>query len=702
LTVVDPLRGEAPVDLPLEVLFGKAPKMHRDTRRVARVLKPLDRSGMTLDEAIDRVLAHPSVASKSFLVTIGDRSVGGLCARDSMVGPFQVPVADAALTLLDFSGHAGEAMAIGERTPLALIDAAASARMAVGEALTNLLSAPIASLDEIKLSANWMAAAGHPGEDAALFDAVKAVGMALCPALSLSIPVGKDSLSMQAVFRDGERERRVVSPVSLIVSAFARVVDVRAALTPELRTDLGPSTLWLIDLGAGQMRMGGSILAQCFNQLGDAAPDLDDAARVRRFFDALVDLRPLLRAWHDRSDGGAYATLCEMAFATRCGLDIAVRSDVLAELFNEELGVVVQVAECDRAAFEILLVKHGLRDITRALATPRADARIRVQCGNDTLSDHGLDRLLAIWHSVSHAMQLRRDDPRCADEERDSVIAGAHALSAAVPFDPELDVAAPFVVTGARPKVAILREQGVNSEVEMAAAFTRAGFDCFDVHMTDLIEGRDRLANYHGLAACGGFSYGDVLGAGRGWASSIRYHGDLAEQFGAFFADTGKFALGVCNGCQMFASIKHLVPGADHWPRFRRNRSEQFEGRASVVEVLDSPSILFAGMAGLRAPIAVAHGEGRAEFDAPEHAAAAIASMRFVDAEGRAAERYPANPNGSPGGATAFTIPDGRVTILMPHPERVHRSVQMSWAPRTFGEASPWLRMFRNARAWMG
>ncbi len=702
LTVADPLLGAAPVDLPLDVLFGKPPKMHRDTRRVAASLKPLELSGVTLEEAIRRVLAHPSVASKSFLVTIGDRSVGGLCARDPMVGPYQVPVADAALTLLDFAGHGGEAMAVGERTPLALIDAAASARMAVGEALTNLLSAPIAALDQIKLSANWMAAAGHPGEDAVLFDAVQAVGMELCPALSLSIPVGKDSLSMQAVFRDGEREQRVVSPVSLIVSAFARVDDVRRALTPELRTDLGPSAIWLVDLAAGRRRLGGSILAQCFNQLGDVAPDLDDAALMRRFFDALADLRPLLRAWHDRSDGGAYAALCEMAFATRCGLDIVVEQDALSELFNEELGVLVQVADRDRVAFESALAKHGLAAIVRPLATPRADARIRVQREGAALSEHALDDLLATWHSVSHAMQVRRDDPRCADEERDSVVAGAHVLSAQVPFDPEHDVAAPYIATGARPKVAVLREQGVNSEVEMAAAFTRAGFDCFDVHMTDLVEGRDRLANYHGLAACGGFSYGDVLGAGRGWASSILYHGDLAEQFGAFFADPGKFALGVCNGCQMFASIKHLVPGAAHWPRFRRNRSEQFEGRASLVEVLESPSILFAGMAGLRAPIAVAHGEGRAEFDAPGHAATAIAAMRFVDAEGRAAERYPANPNGSPGGATAFTIPDGRVTILMPHPERVHRSAQMSWVPRGFGEASPWLRMFRNARVWLG
>jgi phosphoribosylformylglycinamidine synthase len=701
LTVADPLLGAAPVDLPLDVLFGKAPKMHRDTRHVVPGLRPLDLSGVTLQEAIRRVLAHPSVASKSFLVTIGDRSVGGLCARDPMVGPYQVPVADAALMLLDFAGHAGEAMAVGERTPLALIDAAASARMAVGEALTNLLSAPIAALDEIKLSANWMAAAGHPGEDAALFDAVKAVGMELCPALSLSIPVGKDSLSMQAVFRDGDSEQRVVSPVSLIVSAFARVADVRQALTPELCTDFGASTIWLFDLAAGRQRLGGSILAQCFNQLGDHAPDLDDAALFRRFFDALADLRPLLGAWHDRSDGGAFAALCEMAFAARCGLDINVQADALSDLFNEELGVFVQVADRDRAAFEAVLSKHGLAQIARPFATPRSEARIRVLHDDAMLSEHALADLLAIWHSVSHAMQVRRDDPRCADEERDSVIAGTHALTTVVPFDPEQDIAAPMINTGARPRVAILREQGVNSEVEMAAAFTRAGFDCFDVHMTDLIEGRDRLANYHGLAACGGFSYGDVLGAGRGWAASILHHGDLAEQFGAFFADTGKFALGVCNGCQMFASIKHLVPGAECWPRFRRNRSEQFEGRASAVEVLDSPSILFAGMAGLRAPIAVAHGEGRAEFDAPEHAARALAAMRFVDAAGRAAERYPANPNGSPGGATAFTIPDGRVTILMPHPERVHRSAQMSWAPRGFGEASPWLRMFRNARVWV-
>jgi len=702
LTVHDPLLGLAPVDLPLDVLFGKAPKMHRDSRRVAPKLSSLDLTAVTLNEAIRRVLAHPSVASKSFLVTIGDRSVGGLCARDSMVGPYQVPVADAALTLLDFTGYAGEAMAIGERTPLALINAAASARMAVGEALTNLLSAPIAHLDEIKLSANWMAAVGHPGEDAALFDAVRAIGMDLCPALSLSIPVGKDSLSMQAQFHDGECEQRVVAPVSLIISAFARVRDVRAALTPELRHDIGTSTIWLLDLAAGQARLGGSILAQCFNQLGDVSPDLDDAALFRRFFDALADLRPLMRAWHDRSDGGAFAALCEMAFASRCGLDIALRQDPLAELFNEELGVFVQVADADRATFESVLAKHDLASIAHPLATPCAEPRIRLAQRDTVLAEYALTDLLAIWHSVSHAMQQRRDDPGCADEERNSVLTGAHALSVRVPFDAEQDVAAPYISTGARPKVAILREQGVNSEVEMAAAFTRAGFDCYDVHMTDLIDGRDRLANYHGLAACGGFSYGDVLGAGRGWASSILYHGDLAAQFGAFFADTGKFALGVCNGCQMFASIKQLVPGAEHWPRFRRNRSEQFEGRASAVEVLESPSILFAGMVGTRAPIAVAHGEGRAEFDAPEHAQRALAAMRFVDGQGVATECYPANPNGSPGGATAFTIADGRVTIMMPHPERVQRAAQMSWAPPSFGEASPWLRMFRNARVWLG
>ncbi len=707
LAVRDDLLGAAPIDLPLDVLFGKAPKMFRDTHRIAPRLVAFDRSQITLDEAVRRVLSHPSVASKSFLVTIGDRSVGGLCARDAMVGPYQIPVADAALTLLDFTGYGGEAFAIGERTPLALINAAASARMAVGEALTNLLSAPIAALSDIKLSANWMAAAGHPGEDAALFDAVKAVGLELCPTLSLSIPVGKDSLSMQARFHTGDAqsgdvELSVVSPVSLIVSAFARVADVRGALTPQLRDDVGASSVWLLDLAGGKQRLGGSILAQCFNQLGDSAPDLDDAALFRRFFNALAELRPLLLAWHDRSDGGTYAALCEMAFATRSGLDIDVQSDVVADLFNEELGVFVQVGERDRACFEAVLAAHGLSSIARVFATPRPELRIAIRHGGAIVAEHALVDLLAIWHSVSHAMQSRRDDPACADAERESVLAGRHALSAAMPFDSALDIAAPFINTGARPKLAVLREQGVNSEVEMAAAFTRAGFDCFDVHMTDLIEGRDRLANYQGLAACGGFSYGDVLGAGRGWAASIRYHGDLAEQFANFFADRRKFALGVCNGCQMFASIKDLVPGAEHWPRFLRNRSEQFEGRASLVEVMESPSILFAGMVGTRAPISVAHGEGRAQFDTPAHAAQAIAAMRFVDARGLATENYPANPNGSPAGATAFTIPDGRVTILMPHPERVHRSVQMSYAPRGFNEASPWLRMFRNARVWLG
>jgi phosphoribosylformylglycinamidine synthase len=708
LRVQDADGRPAPVGLPLPMLLGKPPRMHRDTRRVASRFPPrVGTEGIALGEAIDRVLRHPSVGSKSFLVTIGDRTVGGLCHRDPMVGRWQLPVADCAVTLLDFDGVAGEAFAIGERTPLALLDAAAAARMAVGEAITNLVAAPIAGLDEVRLSANWMAAVAHPGEDAALFDAVRAVALALCPALGISIPVGKDSLSMQARWRDADGEHRVVSPVSLIVSAFARVADVRGALTPELRLDAGETELWLLDLGAGRDRLGGSILSQCFERFGGEPPDLDDPVRLAAFAAAVRELadQGLTLAYHDRSDGGALVAALEMAFAARAGLliELPEDSEPLATLFSEELGAVVQTRVSDRERVATVLARHGLAEHARPFASVDAGDTIEVRVGGSPLARWSRMELLAAWHETSHAMQRLRDDPASADEERASVLdPRAPGLSMAPTFDPAADIAAAMIATGSRPRVAILREQGVNGQVEMAAAFDRAGFTAVDVHMSELIAGTRRLDGFVGLAACGGFSYGDVLGAGRGWATTIRHHPALADAFRAFLADPTRFALGVCNGCQMLAQLADLVPGGAHWPRFRRNRSEQYEARLVMVEVLESPSILLAGMAGSRLPVVVAHGEGRAVFGSEADPARANACLRYVDGHGRPATRYPANPNGSPEGLTGFTSSDGRVTILMPHPERVFRRLQLSWAPPEGPEESPWLRMFRNARAWVG
>jgi phosphoribosylformylglycinamidine synthase len=711
LLVGDRLTGEAVVDMPLEVLLGKPPRMQRDTeRRDAGLTARFDAAALDTGTALERVLRHPTVGSKSFLITIGDRSVGGLCARDPMVGPWQTPVADCALTLVDFEGYAGEAMAIGERTPLALLSPAAAARLAVGEALTNLLAAPVAALDEIKLSANWMAAVGSHGEDAALFDAVRAIGLDLCPALSLSIPVGKDSLSMQVNWREGDATHRTVAPVSPVISAFARVADVRAALTPELRLDAGESELWLIDLGAGRDRLGGSILAQCHGTLGAEAPDLDEPARVVSLFRAFSDLKRagLVLACHDRSDGGLIVAALEMAFAARSGLVLELdrRESANAALFNEELGLLFQIRCADRERMRSVFAQHGLEALVRRVGAPLPrgrDAALRVYESGRLVLERPMRDLLLTWHETSHAMQRRRDNPECADAEREALSDYASAgLAPRLTFDPASDVAAPYVARGARPAVAILREQGVNGQVEMAAAFTRAGFDADDVHMSDLIAGRVRLDRYLGFVACGGFSYGDVLGAGRGWATSIRYRPELADQFQRFLADSGRFALGVCNGCQMMAALKAIVPGASAWPRLERNRSEQYEARLAQVEILDSPSLFFTGMAGSRIPVVVAHGEGRAVFERPEHAAVVPACARFVDGEGVATEHFPANPNGSPGGLTAFTNVDGRVTILMPHPERVFRSVQMSWRPQPWGEDSPWMRMFRNARVWVG
>ena len=721
-----------PIDIPMDVLFGKPPKMHRDTRHSGHAPWPvLDWTEVELQDAALRVLAHPTVAAKQFLVTIGDRSVGGLTVRDQMVGPWQLPVADCAITFAGFDGFTGEAMAIGERTPLALLDAAAAARMAVGEAITNLCAAPVEALNRIKLSANWMAAAGFDGEDALLFDAVRAVGMALCPELELSIPVGKDSLSMQAQWGPGDDRQLSASPVSLVVTAFAPVVDVRGQLTPQLARE-EDSELWLIGLGAGKQRLGGSVLAQVYPEAtgrlphqGDnglpafagpptedgrrqaGVPDLDDPQRLRDFFELIREAREagLLQAYHDRSDGGAFTTLCEMAFASHLGLDINLDGwgeDPFRTLFNEELGAVVQVAAEDRAAFADLVAHYGLIDCAQRIARPSTAPVIRIQEGGQTLAEWRWEALFDAWWSTTHAMQKLRDNPDCADEERFAARDfNAPGLRPKLVFDPAEDVAAPFINTGVRPKVAILREQGVNGQVEMANGFHRAGFEAVDVHMSDLISGRVALEGFKGLAACGGFSYGDVLGAGRGWAVSILERPALREQFAAFFDRNDTFSLGACNGCQMMSQLKDIIPGAGHWPQFLRNRSEQFEARLGLLEVGESPSVLLRGMAGSRIPVVVSHGEGRAEFGQAADAATVQAPLRYIEGDGTLATHYPANPNGSTDAIAGVTSADGRSTILMPHPERTLRTANFSWAPEEWGEDSPWLRVFRNARVFV-
>ncbi|AUN95099.1 phosphoribosylformylglycinamidine synthase [Pseudazoarcus pumilus] len=728
LTVTDRHFGNKPVDMEMQVLLGKPPKMTREVSRRAVHLPPFDLTDIDLAEAAFRVLRLPTVASKNFLITIGDRSVGGLTARDQMVGPWQIPVADVAVTSLDFHGYKGEAFAMGERTPLACLDAPASGRMAVGEAITNIAAADIAELGQVKLSANWMAAAGHKGEDARLFDTVATVSR-FCQDAGLSIPVGKDSLSMRTAWNENGEDKQVVAPLSLIVTSFAPVADVRRTLTPQLRLEQGVETeLLLIDLGDGANRLGGSALAQVYGSVGESAPDVS-AECLAAFFAAIQSLRAdgLLLAYHDRSDGGLFATLCEMAFASRCGLSIvldtvcydAQANDVdgldkqpdtlkgrftdriLAGLFAEELGAVVQIRRDDRSRVAGVLREAGLA--CHFIGEPNDTDALRIRRNAKLVFEAPRAELLQAWSETSHRIAALRDDAECAREEFEALAdAGDPGLSVALSFDPADDVAAPMINTGARPKIAILREQGVNSQVEMAAAFERAGFDAFDVHMSDLQAGRRDLADFHGLAACGGFSYGDVLGAGQGWAKSILFNPQLRAGFEAFFGRDDTFALGVCNGCQMMAHLAEIIPGAAHWPTFQRNRSEQFEARFVMAEIVESPSILFAGMAGSRMPIVVSHGEGRAVFSSDADRAGAIAAVRYVDNRGAVAEKYPANPNGSSDGLTGFTTPDGRFTIMMPHPERSFRTVQMSWAPESLGEDSPWARMFRNARVWLG
>ena len=711
LVVEDPLFGNRPVDMDLPALLGKPPRMTRDVRRVRPGLAPFRAEGIELAEAARRVLRHPAVADKTFLVTIGDRTVGGLCSRDPMVGPWQVPVADCATTLLSFDGYAGEAFAIGERAPVAVIDGPASGRMAVGEALTNLAAAPVTSLARVKLSANWMAAAGAPGEDAALFDTVRAVALELCPRLGIGIPVGKDSMSMRTAWIENGEERQVVSPLSLVVSAFAPCEDVRRTWTPQLQT-IEDTDILFVDLAGGRMRLGGSILAEVHGQTGGAAPDLDGPELLRALYAALADLRRggYVLAYHDRSDGGLLAAVAEMAFAGRTGVTIdlapladgpATRDWLLAALFNEELGVLLQTRTEDRARVRAILSGHGLHG--HILGEPNGIDQVRFVVDGEPVLAESRVALHRLWSETTFAIQSLRDNPECARQEYDRLQDVADpGLSPVLSFDPREDVAAPFTARAARPRIAILREQGVNGQVEMAAAFDRAGFDAIDVHMSDVIAGRASLRDFVGFAACGGFSYGDVLGGGEGWAKSILFNARARDEFAAFFARGDSFALGVCNGCQMMSALAELVPGAEAWPRFVKNRSEQFEARLALVEIPKSPSLFFEGMEGSRIPVATAHGEGRALFTDGRRPQDAIVAMRFVDNRGAATEAYPYNVNGSPLGITGVTTPDGRFTIVMPHPERVFRSVQMSWRPEGWGEDSPWLRLFRNARVRVG
>jgi phosphoribosylformylglycinamidine synthase len=722
----------SPVDMPMDVLLGKPPKMLRDVEHVEHTFPPVDLTGIELKEAVRRVLLNPTVADKSFLITIGDRTVGGMTVRDQMVGPWQVPVADCAVTAMSYEGFVGEAMAMGERTPLAVIDAAASGRMAVGEAITNIAAAPIADISDIKLSANWMAACGQPGQDAALFDTVKAVGMELCPALGVSIPVGKDSLSMRTTWNDDGESKAVISPVSLIVSSFAPVTDVRRSLTPQLQTDKGDTALILVDLGRGKNRLGASILAQVTQQLGDSVPDVDSPQDLKAFFVAIQQLNSdgKLLAYHDRSDGGLFGTLAEMAFAGRAG--VSVNLDILTmegehasdwgdaknwagqvaerrnemtlrALFSEELGAVIQVRVEDKSAVMNVLRDQGLGACSHIIGKLNDRGAIEFTRDAKVIYSESRSSLHRLWSETSWRIARLRDNPACADQEYDRLLDETDpGMTPKVTFDLADNVAAPFIATGVRPRVAILREQGVNSHIETAWAMHQAGFNAIDVHMSDLIAGRASLDDFHGVIAVGGFSYGDVLGAGEGWAKTILFNPQLADAFAKFFARQDTFGLGVCNGCQMMSNLKSIIPGAHAWPKFTRNKSEQFEARFGMVEVLDSPSIFFAGMAGTQAPIAIAHGEGFADFSLTGDINAANKAMRFIDNHGQATETYPFNPNGSPGGLTSVTTDDGRFTVLMPHAERVFRGVVHSWAPEAWGDESPWMRMFRNARKWVG
>ncbi|MFA5170192.1 MAG: phosphoribosylformylglycinamidine synthase [Sulfuriferula sp.] len=733
LRVEDSLLPETPVDMEMSILLGKPPRMTRDVSRVTRQLDAINTSNIDLLEAAQRVLQLPSVGSKSFLITIGDRTVGGYTARDQFVGPWQIPVADVAVTTMGYDTYQGEAFALGERTPLALINAPASGRMAIGEALTNLAATRVEKIGDIKLSANWMAAAGFPGEDAALFDTVKAVGLELCPALGISIPVGKDSLSMRTTWQEDGESKAVTAPLSLIITAFAPTPDARLTLTPQLRTDAGDTDLILIDLGCGRNRLGGSALAQVYKQIGDTTPDVNSPRQLKAFFETIQTLNASqqILAYHDRSDGGLWATLCEMAFAGHCGISIdadelcqdrsrveieiegATEDDdaplipadqdyherVFGVLFNEELGAVLQVKREHTPEVMQAFFQAGLRSEFHVIGTLNHNDHIQIVRNDKPIIN--MDRVEAqqLWSATSYHIQRLRDNPACADSEYALIDQRDDAgLTVNLTFDP----AQTIVIGGNKPRIAVLREQGVNGEVEMAAAFDRAGFQAVDVHMSDVIAGRVSLADFPGFAACGGFSYGDVLGAGEGWAKSILFNPRARDEFEAFFQRTDSFALGVCNGCQMMSNLKSIIPGAQHWPKFTRNQSEQFEARFAMVEITDSPSILFDGMVGSRMPVVVAHGEGYANFSQTGDAQQVNTAMRFVDHAGNATETYPLNPNGSALGLTSVTNDDGRFSIMMPHPERVFRAIQNSWYPHQQQENGAWLRLFQNARKWVG
>lgn len=710
LTLNDSHFGNRPIDMPLDVLLGKTPKMERNVETLKARGNALDSGEITLAEAVKRVLHLPAVAEKTFLITIGDRSVTGMVARDQMVGPWQIPVANCAVTTASLDSYYGEAMSLGERAPVALLDFAASARLAVGEALTNIAATQIGSLKRIKLSANWMAAAGHPGEDAGLYEAVKAVGEELCPQLGITIPVGKDSMSMKTRWQEGNEQREMTSPLSLVITAFARVEDVRRTVTPQLSTQ--DNALLLIDLGAGQNALGATALSQVYRQLGDKPADVRNAEQLKGFFNAMQALvaEQKLLAYHDRSDGGLLVTLAEMAFTGHCGIEAdiaALGNDRLAALFNEELGAVIQVAAKDRDAVEAILAQYGLADCSHYLGKAVAGDRFTLTADGHAVYSESRSTLRTWWAETTWQMQRLRDNPDCADQEHQAkAVESDPGLNVKLSFDIKEDIAAPYIATGARPKVAVLREQGVNSHVEMAAAFHRAGFDAIDVHMSDLLAGRRGLEDFQALVACGGFSYGDVLGAGEGWAKSILFNQRVRDEFETFFHRPQTLALGVCNGCQMMSNLRELIPGSDLWPRFVRNRSDRFEARFSLVEVSASPSLLLQGMVGSQMPIAVSHGEGFVEVRDAAHLAQieskGLVALRFVDNFGKVTETYPANPNGSPNGITAVTNESGRVTIMMPHPERVFRTVSNSWHPQEWGEDSPWMRIFRNARKQLG
>ncbi|MGG4664378.1 phosphoribosylformylglycinamidine synthase [Providencia vermicola] len=711
LTLNDAHFDNQPIDMPLDVLLGKTPKMLRDVKTLKAVPDALDRTAINLNEAVKRVLHLPAVAEKTFLITIGDRTVTGMVARDQMVGPWQIPVADCAVTTASLDSYYGESMSIGERTPVALVDFAASARMAVGEALTNLACSYVQDLKRVKLSANWMAAAGHPGEDAGLYEAVKAVGEELCPALGLTIPVGKDSMSMKTRWQQNGEDREMTSPLSLVITAFGRVEDVRLTVTPELKA-VEDNALLLIDLGEGQNALGGSALAQVYRQLGNKAPDVHNPEHLLGFFNTIQKLlsEQKLLAYHDRSDGGLFVTLAEMAFAGHCGINVDISSfdeDTLAALFNEELGAVIQINGADKDYVEACFAEAGLANCVHYLGSAIHDDIVIINSRDTVVYRESRSLLRQWWAETTWQMQRLRDNEVCADEEhalkQDNQDPG---LNAKLTYDIEDDIAAPFILSGVRPKVAVLREQGVNSHVEMAAAFDRAGFDAVDVHMSDLLAGNVSLEQFQTLVACGGFSYGDVLGAGEGWAKSILFNNQVRDEFAAFFNRPDTLSLGVCNGCQMMSNLHELIPGAEFWPRFVRNRSERFEARFSLVEIANSPSLLLQDMAGSRMAIAVSHGEGQVETRAAAHLQQlednGLVAMRFVNNYGQVTEQYPANPNGSVNGITSVTSKDGRATIMMPHPERVFRTVSNSWHPETWGEDSPWMRIFRNARKQLG